>query len=333
MRFKFSWTAVLTVLLAVVLLYLALRDVNWPEMLETVQQGRIEYLFLAFCTMTFSYFLRALRWRTLLTAEKPLHPLTAFWGTCIGYLGNYFLPARAGEFIRSGLIAQRTGINLLYVIATALTERIVDAALLVMIVIGLLPLLPAMPQAVLDARGIFLVIGFGGLIGLLIAPRLERLLLAFLARLPLSETIKIRLGELLGKFLLGVRAFQHPTRAAIFLSLTVLIWSIDVVVALFVAEAFGLAVTPPQLLFLLASLGLSSAIPSTPGYIGVYQFVAVNVLGPFGISDSQAVVYILAFQAMTYVLVILWGLLGLWRMNARLDPNAYPSRSSQSIAS
>lgn len=332
MRFKFSWTVVFTIILAVVLLFLALRGVDWQEMLATVQQGRIEYLVLAFWTMTFSYFLRAMRWRTLLTAEKPIHPLTTFWGTCIGYLGNYFLPARAGELIRSVLIAQRAEINLLYVIATALTERIVDAALLVMIVIGLLPLLPAMPQEILDARVIFLVIGFGGLIGLLIAPRLEGVLVALLQRFPVSEAIKTRLAELLNKFLLGMRALQHPSRATIFLSLTAIIWSIDVVVALFVAEAFGLALTAPQVLFLLAALGLSSAIPSTPGYIGVYQFVAVSVLTPFGISDSQAVVYILAFQAMTYVLVLVWGLIGLWRMNARLDPNAYRSANSQSIA-
>jgi len=36
-------------------------------------------------------------------------------------------------------------------------------------------------------------------------------------------------------------------------------------------------------LLVLTALGLSSALPSTPGYVGIFQFVAVTVLAPFGI--------------------------------------------------
>jgi glycosyltransferase 2 family protein len=315
---KFSWSAVLTVILAVVLLFLAFRGVNWGEMLQTVQQGRMEYMFLAFCIMTVSYFLRSLRWRTLLTAEKPIHPLTTFWGTNVGYLGNYFLPARAGEVIRSALIAQRTGINFMYVVATILTERIVDAALLVLIVVALLPMLGTPPDWLISARQVMLVVGFGGLIGLLLAPRLEGFALSILARLPLPDALKEKLKTFLEKFLLGVRAFQQFGRGATFLALTIVIWSLDVVCAMQVAQAFDITLEPAQILFLLAALGLSSAVPSTPGYLGVYQFVTVSVLAPFGIGQSDALVYILAFQAMTYALVILWGMIGLWRLNTNL---------------
>jgi hypothetical protein len=65
---------------------------------------------------------------------------------------------------------------------------------------------------------------------------------------------------------------------------------------------------------LLAALGLSSALPSTPGYVGVYQFVAVSVLTPFGFTQSQALVFILAYQAVNYAVICVWGLLGLWRL-------------------
>lgn len=319
-RLKFSWSAALTIILAVVLLYLAFRGVDWGEMLSTVQQGRMEFMLLAFCIMTISYFLRSLRWRTLLSAENPnIHPLTTFWGTNIGYLGNYFLPARAGEVIRSAMIAQRTGINFMYVVATILTERIVDAVLLVLIVVVLLPTLGTPPDWLLSARQVMLFVGFGGLIGLLLAPRLEGLALSILDRLPLPEGLKAKLKTFLEKFLLGVRAFHHPARGATFLALTVVIWSLDVVVAMQVARAFDIALDPTQILFLLAALGLSSAVPSTPGYLGVYQFVTVSVLAPFGIDQNNALVYILAFQAMTYVLVIVWGMIGLWRLNTNLS--------------
>ena len=39
-------------------------------------------------------------------------------------------------------------------------------------------------------------------------------------------------------------------------------------------------------------MGLASALPSTPGYVGIYQFVAVSVLTPFGFSRTDAIAYI-----------------------------------------
>lgn len=51
----------------------------------------------------------------------------------------------------------------------------------------------------------------------------------------------------------------------------------------------------------------SSAAPSTPGYVGVYQFVAGTVLVPFGLSRDAALVYILAFQTITYGVVLFRG--------------------------
>jgi uncharacterized membrane protein YbhN (UPF0104 family) len=63
---------------------------------------------------------------------------------------------------------------------------------------------------------------------------------------------------------------------------------------------------------LMAGLGLGSALPSTPGYVGIYQFVAVRVLTPFGFSRTDAIAYILVAQALSYVVIGLWGSVGLW---------------------
>jgi uncharacterized membrane protein YbhN (UPF0104 family) len=68
---------------------------------------------------------------------------------------------------------------------------------------------------------------------------------------------------------------------------------------------------PVEVAFLLiVGLGLGSALPSTPGYVGIYQFVAVSVLVPFGFSKTDAVAYILVAQALQYVVMGLWGALG-----------------------
>ncbi len=79
-------------------------------------------------------------------------------------------------------------------------------------------------------------------------------------------------------------------------------------------KAFNVNFQLHQALLLLIGLGLSSAIPSTPGYIGVYQFVAVAVFAISGYAPNQAIAYILVAQAVNMLLVLIWGLLGLWRL-------------------
>jgi uncharacterized membrane protein YbhN (UPF0104 family) len=67
-----------------------------------------------------------------------------------------------------------------------------------------------------------------------------------------------------------------------------------------------------QSFLLIAALGISSALPSTPGYVGVYQFVAVTILSPFGIVRESALALILLVQFLNLLVVSVWGGLGLW---------------------
>jgi len=310
-------------LLGGVLLVLAVRGVSWSAMGATIQHGQPLYLALAFATLSVSFCLRGLRWSVLLNAEKPVTPLTGIWGIAVGYLGNFFLPARAGELIRSAMIARATALSTSYVLATALTERIVDAVALVLISLLTLTAVASMPGWLLAASKVTAVVGLGGLVVLFLAPRYERVLSGLLTRLPLPSTVRARLVSLLAQFLLGMRALQEARRALSFASLTAVVWLIDSVVAIEVATAFHLALAVPQALLLLAALGLASAVPSTPGFVGVYQFVAATVLTPFGFSRSQALVFIIALQAVNYAVVIVWGGTGFWRLSAAAARRMY----------
>lgn len=310
------WSLLLTLALAAVLLFLAFRGVNWGEMLATLQQGRLDYLAFAGLIFSVSLFLRGLRWRVLLSAEKRLAPLTTFWGTAAGYLGNNLLPARAGEVMRSVMISRAGGMSTSFVFATAMTERIMDAVVLVLISLLVLTSLEGMPVWLSQGAMVMGILGMAAVLVMVVAPRLETLLKRVLKRVPLSEPWHNRLENILEQFLLGMRAFQHGGRAVSFAGLTAAIWLSDVALAIQIALAFSLAMTIPQAFLLLAALGLSSAAPSTPGYVGIYQFVAVTVLVPFGFSQGEALVYILAFQALSYLVVLTWGLLGLWRLGA-----------------
>lgn len=81
----------------------------------------------------------------------------------------------------------------------------------------------------------------------------------------------------------------------------------------------GMSFTLPMACLLITGLGLGSALPSTPGYVGIYQFVAVEVLTPFGFSRSSVIAFMLLLQVLQYLSTGLWGLLALWRFR-KLKP-------------
>jgi uncharacterized membrane protein YbhN (UPF0104 family) len=147
-----------------------------------------------------------------------------------------------------------------------------------------------------------------GALTVTVVPHTGNLLTRLLAGLPLPATLHARLVGLSEQVLLGMRAFHHWGRFLGFLLFTIAIWSCDAFSTMVGSRALGLHVTFPVAMLLLTGLGLGSAMPSTPGYIGIYQFVAVSVLVPFGFTKDAALAYILITQAMGYVVVLLLGL-------------------------
>lgn len=311
------WLLALTLLLAAGLLFLAFRGVNWRDLVGTVQQARLEYLALAVGMGSASYLVRGLRWRILICAEKFVAPATVFWAMMVGYLGNSFLPARAGEVIRAVMLGRSARLSKSFVLATALTERLLDVIALVLIGLAAIFSLEGLPDWLLSAVKVMGALGLAGLFVVLAAPRLENLLRRSLIWLPLPATLRVRLVNFMEQFLLGMRALQHPGRALGFAGLTAAIWLVDALGAMVIAQSLNLSLALPQALLLLAAMGLVSAVPSTPGYVGLYQFVAVTVLAPFGFSQSAALAYILVLQAGTYLVVSVGGGLGWWRLGVR----------------
>lgn len=311
------WYWIVSAGLAILLLAQALRGVSWSEMADTALHSRMDLLALVFVLTSVNLFFRGIRWGILLSGEKRIQPMTMFWATADGYLGNALLPARAGELIRSAIVGIKTGIGTSFVFATAITERIVDAVVLVLIGMILIPTLPGFPVWVPTALRIMAVIGFIGLIIIFILPFIESFIRKIFFILPIPETWKENLSEILSRFVLGTRAFVNPLRAAGFLCLTPIVWLLDGYITVELAKAMSLSLTLPQALLLMVGLGLASALPATPGYVGIYQFVATTMLPVFGMTKSEALTFILFYQGLGVLVYLIWGLIGLPMLNIK----------------
>jgi glycosyltransferase 2 family protein len=154
-----------------------------------------------------------------------------------------------------------------------------------------------------------MAIGAGlGAVAIAILPHTGGLLEKVLHRLPLPAALRHRLLQLAEQVLLGMRAFHSVSRFFGFAALTVVVWVCDCSGSMVAARSLGIEMSFTTALLLITALGLSSALPSTPGYVGIYQFVAVTVLVPLGVEKSKALAFILLTQAYGYVVVLLLGL-------------------------
>ena len=306
-----SW--IFSTFLAVVLLYFALRDVNSAQVGRSIAAANGATSRRPRPSQR-AYFLRSLRWRILLNAEASLDIRTAFHANMAGYIGNNFLPVRAGELIRTFLISSQSALSTTYVLTTAIGERLTDLIALVLWSSLILLRMDTKPQWMSDLSRITALFAATGALGIALLPRAGDLLEAFLRRAPLPHDLRKRLLRSVDQVRLAIRAFHDLRRLFVYTLATLAVWLLDAYAAVLGLRAFHVNVPLSVALLLLTGLGLCIALPSTPGYVGIYQFVAVTVLTPFGISQDSALAYILASQSMGYAIVLLLGLPGLFQI-------------------
>jgi uncharacterized membrane protein YbhN (UPF0104 family) len=311
------WSWILAVPLAGFLLYWSLRGVDWKTVWSTIAGAHWKFLVASALFTCLSLFMRSLRWRILLNAEEKLSIGTVFCATMAGYMGNAFLPARAGELVRTMVVSGRSSLTKTYVLTTALSERLMDAVALVLwaslILLGVNPK-PGWMSGVARTMAVAAAVGA---VAIAVLPHTGGLCQNVLRRLPLPIALRDRLIGLADQVLLGMRAFHNTGRFLGFAAMTILIWVSDALGTMIAGRALDLSLSFSMAMLLITGLGLSSALPSTPGYVGIYQFVAVTILVPMGVAKSAALAFILVVQAYGYVVTLLLGLPCLWILRSK----------------
>ena len=133
----------LTLGLIVVLatLVYTLWNVSVSELVESF--FKVDYIYLLFIPviLLFINLLRAFRWRALLSHHPQIRFSGLFSSLMVGAMGNLF-PARAGEFLRAYLLAQKYKIPYSASLSSIVLERVFDLFFLLVLVASILFLYP-----------------------------------------------------------------------------------------------------------------------------------------------------------------------------------------------
>ena len=96
-------------------------------------------------------------------------------------------------------------------------------------------------------------------------------------------------------------------RGAMLAGISLVTWAMWGLAAWFVAQAVGIELSLLEAVFVTAVINLGVAIPSSPGFIGTYQWLAVSALGLFDVATDSALAFGILMQAVWYVPTTLVG--------------------------
>ena len=95
--------------------------------------------------------------------------------------------------------------------------------------------------------------------------------------------------------------------AATWMALSIGAWSLGTVAVVLVARSVGIELTLFEAVFVSSALALGVAIPSSPGYVGTYQWIGVAALGLLDVPVNEALAFTILMQASWYVPTTLAG--------------------------
>jgi glycosyltransferase 2 family protein len=103
----------------------------------------------------------------------------------------------------------------------------------------------------------------------------------------------------------------------VWLGLSLGAWAMWAVAALLVARSLDIELSLTDALFVTAVLNLGSAVPSSPGYVGTYEWLGVASLGLLDIGHEQALAFTILVHAAWYVPTTIFGAVALGARGAR----------------
>lgn len=283
--------------------------------------GRASWLPLAGATLVYCLLfpLRGLRWRLLLEPLASVSTGLASQGFLIGFMANNLLPARLGDVVRALVLARKAQVPRSATFATVLLERVFDGLTVVFVLALSLAAVPleASPERSLQLRGVAAVLGlvFGGtlLVAVLLAANESKTLtLAERVLTPAPEPVRAKLLAILVKLASGLHVLRSGGHTAVVLALSLLVWTLEVVVYVGVADALGISASFLGLALVMSILSLGLTAPSAPGFVGVFEALVIPGLGLLGVQVAEAAAFALILHAIHYLPGTVLGLLAAW---------------------
>jgi uncharacterized protein (TIRG00374 family) len=285
---------------SILFLWLAARGIDYSELRRSLSNADLTLISLAMAAMLVVYAVQATRWRLIARHERLL-PRRVFFGMIVASLAvNNVVPGRPGELLRGYWFSRAARIPVARGFGTVVVDRSAD----VFVLFALLTL--TLPLVAHDAWVNTVYVGalvLAGAVALALAvawwyvSRSPRGLARGLA----PELPRSAMRRFLSGVVRGTAQSLKTVDLVLVFALSVLAWVIWGAGAWLAAESLGIGLSGVEIVFATALINLGVAIPSSPGFVGTYQWLTVSTLALFGIDRTDAFAFSVLLHAIWFV--------------------------------
>lgn len=292
--------------IGVFLIYYSLSSITADQRSQiwsTIRQASPLPILISVIFGVLSHLSRAYRWKLLL---NPLgyHPklINLVGSVLINYLSNLGIP-RSGDILRVTVISAYEDIPFSKGVGTVISERIIDLAIMLLLVISAIYL-----------GGDWVKTELSGSSGLLMSLFFILILVASIMVFPyLINTDRFPFLARIKSFFLniyrGIISIRSVPNAFLFWAHTVFIWAMYIMMFWVIQFSLSLSTTLGLEVVLIGFVAGGLSIALTNGGIGLYPLAIATVLNHYGLPYEMALAYgWIAWSTQTIMIVIFGGL-------------------------
>lgn len=288
-------------------LWLAVQDASLDTVWKVARAADPVPVVLAIAAIGALYLLQGARWRLIASASQP--GTLGFAAMVVGSVAcNNVLPGRLGELFRARWLAVAAPMPSGRAVATVGLDRGSDVVVLFAFLVVTLPFATSAAWATRILAG-------GGLLFVFVVASLA----AARRYVALRNRDRRERGRLRRIARDAVDTLSEPferRRLVSALGLSALAWGAFAVAVWLVGRSIGIDLAPVECVFVTGVLNLGVAIPSSPGFVGTYQWLSVASLAVFGVAREEALAFSILLQASWYLpTTLIGGYLVLFRLD------------------
>ena len=321
----------LSLSLGAVFLLLFIFQLDLQAVLENLRGMQYQFLAPALLFYFLAFAVRVYRWQLILNPISFLSFGQLASPLAVGYMANNLLPVRMGEIIRSYYLARKTSLSGISVLGTLIVERTFDGLTLACLFMFSALAVPYTVEVHLFGEvqslsawllslvcSIPFVISFVTIFGSAYSPRLRHKIQVWI-KLFLPRFIGCRLGQIFDRLVVGMISLLN-LRTVSFLSIaSIAVWILESGVYYWLMRCFRLENSFDNLTIMLlaciavtAISNLATALPTSQGGIGPFEFFATLTLLAFNVEVNLAGAYVVVLHLVLLAPITVLGLLVLW---------------------
>jgi uncharacterized protein (TIRG00374 family) len=298
----------LGLLVSAILIGLVAFFADWGDVMQALQGLEYIYLVPILILYVVHFVLRALRWNYLLPGD-PVRIRTLFDSIMIGNFASFILPLRAGEFIRPFMLSKESEYKFSIGFISVVVERFFDLIAVLFTFAVLVVVVEQMPDEVFLGAwalgGLAFAIFLFMVVGSFLPGAVLKLVKFFTQFLP--SGLGDALFKLSSDLLEGAAVLKDPRRSIMVVFYTGIVWGTCYLSFYLFFLLFHLPASWEFATTLAVITALAVAMPSAPGFVGVYQTACMLTFPLFGVDASVGLAYSLVSHALQYVLFIGYG--------------------------